>query len=184
MKMNKLMYVATVALMASGMALAQSGTNTSNSTTSSTMDSQTGSSTATAPQTGGHTDTQGDLPAVKEGEKQSGTSTQSESQAERPGVMGTPSTPNEGVTPKGETPATGVQTEQKGKSDKSNMRPGTTTSKPATNGTDTNSTPKSMSSNPDSANKPDYAKPITPTDSSTDSRPSEKSTDTGTQSPK
>ncbi|HVJ06559.1 MAG TPA: hypothetical protein VM578_12870 [Candidatus Saccharimonadales bacterium] len=186
MKINKLMYVATVALMASGMALAQSSTSTSTSTTSSTMDSQAGSSTATAPQTGGHTDTQSDLPAVKEGEKQSGASTQSDSQAERPGAMGTPSTPNEGMTPKGETPATGVQTEQKGKSDKDDMRPGATPSEPATNGTDTNSTPKSMSSNPDSANKPDYAKPITitSTDSSTDSKAAENSPDSGTQSPK
>ncbi len=176
--MKKFLCVASIALMASGMALAQSSTSTSTSTTSSTMDSQTGSSTSAAPQSGVHTDAQGDLPAVKEGEKQSGTSTQSD-QPERPGAMGTPSTPNAGTSPKGETPATGVQTDQKGNADDNSMRPGTTPSEPATNGTDK----KNMSSSPDSAT-PDYAKPITSTDSSTESKPSQKSTDTGTESPK
>jgi hypothetical protein len=117
---NQIVYLASIALMASGMAVAQSG-----SQGTGTMDSQTGSSTASAPQTGSHTDSKGDLPAAKEGEPQSGKASQADPDSERPGSMGAPQTPNAGQTPKGETPATGSQTEQRGQSADTNARPGT-----------------------------------------------------------
>jgi hypothetical protein len=155
---NKFVYLATVALMASGMVYAQS------SGSQGAMDSQTGSSTASAPS---HTDARGDLPASKEGEAQSGKSTQPTTDGERPGAMGAPATPNAGTSPKGETPATGMQTEQKGTANDSDARPGT----------DSQSTAPPA----DKDNKPNYAKPMNSTDST--DIPSQKGTDTGTASP-
>jgi hypothetical protein len=159
---NKFVYLATVALMASGMVYAQSNSN------QGTMDSQTGSSTASAP---AHTDAHGDLPASKEAEPQSGKSTQSDSDSMRPGAMGSASTPNTGTSPKGETPATGAQTEQKGMANDSDARPGT----------DSQSTAAPNHST-DQGNTPAYAKPMNSTDNSTGT-PSQKGTDTGTASP-
>ena len=176
MKKN-LVYLAAVALMTSGMAIAQSS-----SQGTGTMDSQTGSSTSSAPQTGSHTDTQGDVPAAKEGEPQSGKDSQANPNEERPGAMGTPETPNAGSTPKGETPATGAQTERKGTTDDNNTRPGTTA--PSDQGNTNSTTPKNnMSSGSDPAKVPSYAKPIDSTAPSTPNTPSQQGTATGTASP-
>jgi uncharacterized membrane protein YdfJ with MMPL/SSD domain len=130
---HTLAYLAGIVLIAGAMALAQS-------TGSNTQDTQSGSAASTQQNTG-HTDANGDLPAVKEGESQSGKSSTADSSEDRPGAMGAPETPNTGTAPKGETPATGAQTEQKGTSDDNNTRPG---SAPPDNSTDS-STPSQKS---------------------------------------
>jgi hypothetical protein len=140
MMKSKFVYVATVALMASGMAFAQSNSQGTNS--QGTMDSQSGSSTSAAPQAG-HTDAQGDLPAVKEGETQSGKASKANPKEERPGSMGAPETPNQGRSPKGETPATGIQNGQWGTTDNNRTRPGTTPpTEPQTGTPESTETPK------------------------------------------
>jgi hypothetical protein len=112
----RIVFVPMIALMAGAMAFAQSSNN------QSTTDSQSGNSTA---QTGGHTDASNDLPATKEGGASSKNSQATPDQ--RPGVMGTPQTPNTGNAPKQDTPATGTGT-QSGSSDDSDTRPATTPS--------------------------------------------------------
>jgi hypothetical protein len=111
---SKLVYLATIALMASGMAMAQS-----------TAAPQSGSSTPAKTSMGAHTDASGDLPGAKEDESQSGTSTQSNSSDMRPGATGTPSTPDQGTSPKGTNPATGVGEQQKGTADTNEALPAT-----------------------------------------------------------
>jgi hypothetical protein len=111
---SRIGYAAIVALMMCGMAWSQTDQNSSQGTA--------GTQTPTARQKS-HTDAQGDLPAVKEDEGQSGKGARDTGGA-RPGVMGTPTTPDAGTTPKGETPATGSQTEQKGSATGSDDRPG------------------------------------------------------------
>jgi hypothetical protein len=168
----KFVYVATVALLASGMVLAQS----SGQNSQGTMDSPSGSSTAAAPQTG--TDAQ-----AKEGETQSGKPSQANPEEGRPGAMGTPTTPNQAESPKGETPATG---EQKGTANDSS-RPGVdpAAAPPTSDGTEKGAAPQSSDSN--AADTPSYAKPITSkdgTDSNSTSTPSQKSADGETSTPK
>ena len=172
---SKVIYLSAVALMAGGMALAQSS-----SQSSQPMDSQSGSSTASAPQTGEHSDAQGDIPAAKGNETQSGKASQADPSGERPGSRGTPQTPDAGRSPKGETPATGVQTEQKGQSEDNNARPGT---EPPTN--DSSTPPKNMSSSNANTNQvPSYTKPIDSAEgANSSSTPSQMGTESGTASP-
>lgn len=110
---NRIVYATMVTLVACGMAWSQS------SSSQGTTDSQT-----PAAQQKSHTDAQGDLPAVKEGESQSGRGRTGDAADQRPGAIGSPTTPDAGVTPKGETPATGSQTEQKGSATQNEARPG------------------------------------------------------------
>ena|ERR1700681_299142 len=117
-------YLAAVALMASGMVFAQSSQGT--------MDSQSGSSTESQTKSG-HTDANGDLPASKEAETQSGKTSQANPESAVPGSIGTAQTPDQGPAPKGERPASGVHTDQKGSSDDNGSLPGvdSTTAPPA-----------------------------------------------------
>jgi hypothetical protein len=112
MMMKKLVFLATVVLMASAMALAQ--TNSGQSSNGPGV---------TAPQSGGHTDAQGDLPGVKEGESQSGKGTAANPSEDRPGAMGTPSTPDQGMSPKDERPGTGKQDTERGTTDDNGSLP-------------------------------------------------------------
>jgi hypothetical protein len=166
---SKFVYAATVALMATGMVFAQS----SGQNSQGAMDSPTGSTAA--PQTAGHTD----VPGVKDGETQSGS--QASPKKEMPGAMGTPTTTDQGTSEKGETPATGEQNGDNA------SRPGVdpAMAAPTSDGTEKSSAPKSSDSN--AVDAPSYAKPITSpdsTDSNSTSTPSQKSTDSGTASPK
>jgi hypothetical protein len=111
---SRIGYAAIVALMMCGMAWSQTDQSSSQGTT----DTQT----PTAKQKS-HTDAQGDLPAAKEDEGQSGKATK-DTTGERPGAMGESATPDAGPTPKGETPGTGSQTEEKGSATGSTDRPG------------------------------------------------------------
>jgi hypothetical protein len=112
----KLVYLTGIVLVAGAMAFAQS--SQSGTTTQSSSDT-------TTHQNNSHTDANGDLPAAKEDESQSGKSSTADSSSERPGAMGTPETPNTGASPKGETPATGMQTGQRGSSEDNDSRPAT-----------------------------------------------------------
>ena len=109
--MKRLVFLVTVALMASAMALAQ------------TNSGQSGSAATATPQSGGHTDAQGDLPGVKEGESQSGKGSAANPGEDRPGAMGTPSTPDQGMSPKGENPGTGSAAPQRGTTDDNGSLP-------------------------------------------------------------
>jgi hypothetical protein len=135
---SRIVYAGLVALLACGMAWSQS------SSSQGTTDSQT-----PAAQSGSRTDGQGDLPAVKEGESQSGKSGNGDAADQRPGSMGTPTTPDAGTTPKGETPATGTQTEQKGSAKENGVRPGVDT----TNTDSSTPSQKSNGSGTESPNK-------------------------------
>jgi hypothetical protein len=110
---NKFVYLATIALMASGMTMAQSGAA-----------SQSGSSTATPTQVGGQTEAKGDLPGAKEGARQSGEASTANPGEVRPGVKGTAVTPDQGRSPAGTTPATGMDNGQKGTTDTNGTLPG------------------------------------------------------------
>jgi hypothetical protein len=90
--MNKFMYVATVALMASGMVWAQS------SATPSTQDTKGGSSVTTAPQTGGQSD-------------------KADPNLKQPGAMSAPETANQVTSAKDATPAKGMEKHKKSKTD-------------------------------------------------------------------
>jgi len=121
---NKFVYLATVALMAGGMAFAQSNSGQGTTTQGTSNQGATvPQATTPAPQTGGHTDAQGDLPGVKEGETQSGEASTANPKEERPGAMGTPSTPGQGTSPKGDLPATGMQDPQHGTTDENGTLP-------------------------------------------------------------
>jgi hypothetical protein len=151
--MKHMIYVASVALMASGMVLAQS------SGSQGTMDSQIGSSTASAPQT------------------------QASPKSDMPGAMGAPTTPNESTTPAGETPATGAPTQKQGASHDNGIHSGMNSAAAPT--ADNKADVTANRSDPNSANTPNYAKPITSSDNSnSSSTPSQKSTDSGTTSPR
>src|SRR6202158_2076071 len=117
-------YLVAVGLMASGMVFAQSSQGA--------MDSQSGCSTESQTKSG-HTDANGDLPASKEAETQSGKPSQANPESAVPGSIGTAQTPDQGLTPEGERPATGMHTDQKGSSDANGSRPGVepTTAPPA-----------------------------------------------------
>jgi hypothetical protein len=166
---SRIGYAAIVALMMCGMAWSQ----TDQSSGQGKMDTQTPTATQKS-----HTDAQGDLPAVKENEGQSGKGT-TDTTGERPGAMGTPTTPDAGPTPKGETPGTGSQTEEKGSATGSTDRPGVDPN---------DSNPGNSSTTPNSSDTsgkhvPSYEKPIATPDSDS-SKPSQKGTDMGTESPK
>jgi hypothetical protein len=169
---SKFVFVAAIALIASGMVFAQSGS------TQSTTDSQSANPAASAPQTSGHTDAN-DLPAAKTSDPQTDKTPPANVPNERPGAMGAPESPSTNPAQQGELPATGVKPdEKKGTTDNNEARPGTV---PPTSDNSTDPSKKNMSSDPNTPSTPEYAKPITTTDSST---PSQKSTDTGTASPK
>lgn len=168
---NKFVFVAAIALIASGMVFAQSGT------TQSTTDSQTGNPAASAPQTSGQSN---DMPAAKPGDSQTDKTPPANLPNDRPGAMGAPESPSTNPAQQGELPATGVKPdEKKGTTDSNEARPGTV---PPTSDNSADPSKKNMSSDPNSPTTPDYAKPITTTDNST--TPSQKTTDTGTESPK
>jgi hypothetical protein len=115
----KIACAVAIALMASGTIFAQSGIQTS-------TDPKNQQSATSAPQASGHTDAKGDLPGAKENEGQSGGTAQAPRKEDRPGAMGSPSTPDEGRTPKGETPATGgITTGQEGSSQNDDALPAT-----------------------------------------------------------
>ena len=66
------------------------------------------------------------LPGIGMAANQSGLVSTANPQYKLPGVVGTEETPNEGISPKGETPATGVESAQLGSaSPSSDMLPGT-----------------------------------------------------------
>jgi hypothetical protein len=110
---SKLAYIATIALMTSGMAIAQSGTG-----------SLSGGSTATSTQMGGHTEAKGYLPGTKFGESQRGRILMAKLEGIRPGSVGTAVTPDQGRSPEDFRPATGVNTGQTGTTDTNGSRPG------------------------------------------------------------
>jgi hypothetical protein len=87
--MRKIMYVATVALMASGMVWAQS------STTPSTQDTTSGRSVTNAPQTVEQSEMRSDV----------GCSDSAAEPNRKPGAMSAPETANQATSPKGATPA-------------------------------------------------------------------------------
>lgn len=148
---NKLVYLASVALMSGGMAIAQSG----QSSAPSTMDSQTGSSTSSATQSS--TAPQASQP-------------QTAPKSERPGAMGA-STEQNGAA-QGETPATGETSAQRGGVQGSSAQPATTQPGTPQGVNDPNGAPKSMSSDQNTAPVPKYAQPITSADSNSSSQTS------------
>ena len=171
---SRIGYAAIVALMMCGMAWSQTDQSSSQGTT----DTQAPTATQKS-----HTDAQGDLPAVKEDEGQSGKGAASTT-GERPGAMGEPSTPDAGATPKGETPATGSQTEEKGSATGSTDRPGVNPmTAPPNDSNPGNSSTTPNSSDTSGKHVPSYEKPITTTGSDS-SKPSQTGTDMGTESPK
>jgi hypothetical protein len=115
----KIACVVAVALMGSGPIFAQSGSQSS-------TDQKNEQPATSGPQASGHTDANGDLPGAKENERQSGRTSQAPRKEDRPGAMGSPNTPDEGTTPKGETPATGGRAVgQEGSSQKDDALPAT-----------------------------------------------------------
>jgi hypothetical protein len=99
--MKKLMYVATVALMASGMVWAQS------SISPSTQDTQNGSSTTNAPQTSRDTEMRSDVPCEE----------MTVDPSQRPGAMGAPVSANQGTNPKDATSGKCLAKDKKSASD-------------------------------------------------------------------
>jgi hypothetical protein len=91
---SKFVYAAAVALLASGMAFAQSsGQNT---------DTQSGNSPIALPQSGGQNDAQSDMPAMKEGEIQSEKAPAANQEQGMPGAMSAPAVPTEVASPMSE----------------------------------------------------------------------------------
>jgi hypothetical protein len=110
---SKLVFLATIALMTGGMAIAQNS-----------ADSQGRTSTAPSTQMGGLSGARGYLPGVKYGESQHGRNSMAKLEDIRPGSAGTAVTPDQGISPKGVRPATGMDNHLKGTTDTNGSRPG------------------------------------------------------------
>jgi hypothetical protein len=110
---RKLVYLATIALVAGGIAVAQDNTS-----------SQSGN-TATAPtRMSGHTDAQGDLPAAKGNESQSGKGSTVNPAEIRPGSKGAGETTDMGPATKSMNPGTGTGDKLRGTADTNASLPG------------------------------------------------------------
>jgi hypothetical protein len=138
---SRISYTAMVAVMACGMTWAQSGQSST----------QTGSGAAA--QSNSKADQQ-DLPAAREGDKETGKPNNTNPDSTRPGAMGAPETPNSGTAPRGETPATGPQTGEKGSATDNG-------SLPATGQGDASTNAPNASSETQEKKVPSYEKPIT-----------------------
>jgi hypothetical protein len=110
---RKLVYLATIALVAGGIAVAQDNTS-----------SQSGNTATTPTRMSGHTDAQGDLPAAKGNMSQSGKDATVNPSEVRPGAKGAGETTDMGPATKGMNPGTGTGDNLKGTTDTNGMRPG------------------------------------------------------------
>jgi hypothetical protein len=108
---NKLVYLATIALMAGGMAMAQSTPTPQNATPSRTN-------------MGGNGNAGDNLPGAKEDETR-GTTVPADRGDVRPGAGGMGQAADQGRSPKGTNPATGTADGQKGTTDTNNSLPAT-----------------------------------------------------------
>ena len=110
---RKLVYLATIVLVAGGIAIAQDSAS-----------SQSGNATTTPTRMSGHTDAQGDLPGAKGNESQSGRDSTVNPSQVRPGAKGNGETTDQGPATKGMNPGTGVGDNLKGTTDTNGGLPG------------------------------------------------------------
>ena len=111
--LRKLVYLATIVLVAGGIAVAQDSAS-----------SQSGNTTTTPTRMSGHTDAKGDLPAAKGNESQSGRGSTVNPSEVRPGAKGAGEAMDQGPATKGMNPGTGAGDNLKGTTDTSDTRPG------------------------------------------------------------